>query len=156
MAVKVYEGMFLLNSNRYAKNPGGVAARIPEMIERCGGEMLASRLWNEQRLAYPINGQRKGTYWLTYFRLDGTQLDELNRLCRLDENVLRTLFLTVEPRLVDALVAHAQGGDAAKKSADETPLQQTSEAAASEAAASEAAAPDAAASEAVAPEAAAE
>ena len=38
------------------------------MIEEAGGEMLVSRLWEERRLAYPIEGHRKGTYWLTYFR----------------------------------------------------------------------------------------
>jgi len=37
-------------------------------VKSVGGELLASRLWNEQKLAYPINGHRKGAYWLTYFR----------------------------------------------------------------------------------------
>ena len=74
MALKAYEGMFLLDSNRYAKDPNGVSGQISEMIQNLGGEMLASRLWNEQRLAYPIKGHRKGTYWLTYFRIDGGRL----------------------------------------------------------------------------------
>ena len=47
------------------------------MIEKLGGEILVSRLWEERRLAYPIKSHRKGTYWLTYFRLDATQLDQL-------------------------------------------------------------------------------
>lgn len=79
------------------------------MIEKLGGEMLANRLWNEQKLAYPIKGHRKGTYWLTYFRLDCEKLTEFDRQCRLNENILRSLTLVVEPRLVDVLVAHAKG-----------------------------------------------
>ena len=109
MTHNVYECMFILDSNRYAREPNNVAAQIPELISKCDGEVLASRLWNEQRLAYPINGQRKGTYWLTYFRMDSQQVKEFNHQCRLNDNVLRNLTLKVDPRLADALVAHAKG-----------------------------------------------
>jgi small subunit ribosomal protein S6 len=113
LAQNVYECLFILDSNRYARDQNGVSAAIPEMVEKLGGEVLANRLWNEQRLAYPINGHRKGTYWLTYFRLDSTQLAEFNRACQLNDNILRNLTLKVDPRLVDTLVAHASGKVAA-------------------------------------------
>ena len=109
MAENVYEGLFILDSNRYAKDPGGVSGKIPEIIEAEGGEVLASRLWAEQKLAYPINGHRKGTYWLTYFRIDAQKLTALNRTVRLNTNILRNLILKVDPRLVDAMVSHATG-----------------------------------------------
>jgi small subunit ribosomal protein S6 len=109
LAQNVYECLFILDSNRYARDPNGVSAAIPEMVQNLKGEVLANRLWNEQRLAYPINGQRKGTYWLTYFRLESTRLTEFNRACQLNDNILRNLTLKVDPRLVDTLVAHASG-----------------------------------------------
>lgn len=102
-----YEGMFLLDSNRYGRDPAGVSGQISTMITKLGGTMLASRLWEERRLAYPINGQRKGTYWLTYFRLDSQQLTTLNRDCQLNDSIMRSLVLKVEPRIIDALVSHA-------------------------------------------------
>jgi small subunit ribosomal protein S6 len=83
--------LFILDSNRYARDASGVSGTIPSMIEKLGGEVLANRLWNEQKLAYPIKGHRKGTYWLTYFRLDSARLTEFNRQCRLNENILRNL-----------------------------------------------------------------
>ena len=43
MAVNVYEGMFILDSNRYSRDAAGVSGQIPEMIQKLGGEMLASR-----------------------------------------------------------------------------------------------------------------
>lgn len=109
MANSVYETMFILDSNRYARDPNGVSGQIPELITKLGGEVLVSRLWNEQKLAYPINGQRKGTYWLAYFSLEGTKLAEYNNQLRINESVLRSLTIKVEPRLVDALVTHARG-----------------------------------------------
>lgn len=107
MAKQVYEAMFIFDSNRFARDPGGVSGAVNSLIQKFGGEILAGRLWEERRLAYPINGQRKGTYWLTYFRLETKQLSEFNRELRLNESVLRSLVLKVDPRIVDALVAHA-------------------------------------------------
>ena len=88
--------------------PTPFPTRFRAMIEKVGGEMLVSRLWEERRLAYPIKGQRKGTYWLTYFRLDSVRLGELRRQCQITDDILRVLFLKVDPRIVDALVAHAK------------------------------------------------
>ena len=118
MAQYVYEGMFLFDSNRYARNPQGVSGKLGEMIKKRGGEMLASRLWSDQKLAYPINGQRKGTYWLTYFRLDGSKLVDIDRDCRLNEDLLRNLILKIDPRLVDTLVEHARQGTSSGKPAE--------------------------------------
>lgn len=108
MATGIYECLFLFDSNHYARDPGGVAASVQSMIADLGGEILVSRLWAEQRLAYPIKGHNKGTYWLTYFRLDTLKLKELNRTCQLNESLLRFMFTKIDPRLIDALVAHAQ------------------------------------------------
>ena len=109
MSQKVYECLFLLDSNRYARDPGSVSTGLSEAIEKLEGEVLASRLWNEQKLAYPINGHRKGTYWIIYFRIDGNRIPEFERACRLNDNILRNLTLVVDPRLVDVLVSHVLG-----------------------------------------------
>jgi small subunit ribosomal protein S6 len=109
LTVNVYECLFILDPNRYARDPHGVASTIPAMIEKAGGEVMVSRLWNEQKLAYPIEGHKKGTYWLTYFRMDSQRVNDFERECRLNENVLRHLTLKVDPRLVDVLIQHARG-----------------------------------------------
>ncbi len=122
MASNVYEGMFLLDSNRYSRDPGGVAKQIDQLVTDCGGEMLASRLWSEQKLAYSIEGHRKGTYWLTYFRIDSLKQTDLNRACKLNENVLRNLIIKIDDRLVDTLVEHAKGvGSTAPTTKPEAP-----------------------------------
>jgi len=120
LAENVYEGMFILDSNRYGRDHEGISGQIPEIIEKAGGQMLVSRLWEERRLAYPIKGHRKGTYWLTYFRLDGEKLTEVQRQCGLSESILRVLFLKVDPRIVDALVEHANAGHASASGGDKS------------------------------------
>ena len=113
MAEHVYEAMFIFDSNKYSRDPGGVSNTLTETIEKLGGSILANRLWEDRRLAYPIGQHRKGTYWLTYFKFDAAKTTELNREFKLNENIIRSLILKVEPRLVDVLVQHALAGPAA-------------------------------------------
>jgi len=113
LALNVYEGMFILDSGRFARDPEGIAAQVDKMVQDAGGEILVSRQWEERRLAYPIKGQRKGLYWLMYFRLDSQNLAELNRQFSLFDANIRNLFIKIDPRIVDQLVAHAEAGPAA-------------------------------------------
>lgn len=106
----VYETLVIFDSNKYAQDPAKVGNQISALVQKLGGEVLVSRLWNDQKLAYPIDGHRKGTYWLTYFRLNGEKITEMNRELRINETVVRSLTLNVDPRLVEALVEHAKGG----------------------------------------------
>jgi small subunit ribosomal protein S6 len=113
LAVNVYEGMFILDSNRFGRDTEGVSGQISKIIQELGGEVLVSRLWEERRLCYPIAGHRKGTYWLTYFRLSADSLSSLRRRFQLTDTILRMLLLKVDAKIVDTLVAHALAGPAA-------------------------------------------
>jgi small subunit ribosomal protein S6 len=115
--------MFILDSSRYARDSEGVSGHIATAIQESGGEILVSRLWEERRLAYPIKGQRKGTYWLAYFRLSADQLVAVKHKFQLNESIIRMLFVKVDPKIVDTLVAHALAGPAsigAERRAEET------------------------------------
>ena len=109
MAENVYECMFIFNANAYARNPAASQKAVEELIESVDGEILASRLWNEQKLAFPIKGHRKVAYWLTYARIESTRLAKLNRSTQLNDSILRHLFVKLEPRLVAPMVAVAKG-----------------------------------------------
>ena len=115
MAENAYEGMFILDSSKYGRDPAGVSGQLVEAIQKLGGSILANRLWEDRRLAYPIGQHRKGTYWLTYFKLESGKTVELNRELKLNENVVRSMILKIEPRLVDVLVQHALAGPAAMR-----------------------------------------
>jgi small subunit ribosomal protein S6 len=110
MATNVYEGLFIFDSDLYAKGPDEGSSQVAGIVEQFGGEVLLSRIWDERKLAYPIKGQRRGTYWLAYFRIDPSAVKDLTRQYQLSDSVLRFLILLVEPRLVDTLVEHAKAG----------------------------------------------
>lgn len=112
MSRQLYEGMFLLDANRYSSDSQGVTNRITAMLENHGAELVASRPWDERRLAYPVKGHRKAVYLLTYFRVDGPELTRIEHECRLNEAILRQLILKVDRQLEDDLLAqaHSSGG----------------------------------------------
>ena len=108
----VYEAMIIFDSNRYARERAALPAEIEKMIQAGEAEVLVSRLWEERRLAYPIAGQRKGTYWLIYFRGPSSMLTALNRQWEIHEGILRHLVLKVHPHIVEAVLEHAKAGPA--------------------------------------------
>lgn len=113
----VYEGMFIVDSGRYSRDPAGLAQQINDLIGQFGGTVLAARLWDERKLAYPIKGHKKGVYWLTYFKMPGDNLTALERQCEITEDIVRKLVLRVDDRIADALVQHALAGEAQRRPA---------------------------------------
>ena len=108
MPVNVYECMFLLDTNKVAGDVPAAAKQLHDILERNQAEVLASRPWDERRLAYPINGHKKGLYYLTYFRTEGKNLAPIEHDCALNETILRTLVLKVDPKHVDIMLQLAR------------------------------------------------
>lgn len=125
--------MFIFSPNSFARNPAAAASTVETLVTDNGGKLMASRLWNEQKMAYPINGHRKGAYWLCYFELESTNIPKFNRAVQLTDQILRHLVINVDPRLTESLVAAARGETVAPEEPAEEPKEkETAEAAAAE------------------------
>ncbi len=107
MARNVYEGMFLLDSGKVSGDWNNAQKLVHGILERHQAEVIASRPWDERRLAYSIKSHKKGMYYLTYFRAEGPSLAKIELDCRINESILRQLVLKVHPKLADQLVAQA-------------------------------------------------
>jgi len=111
---KLYEGMFLLNSGKYASDPDGVSNQVVGILEKAGATVVAHRPWQDGRLAYLIEGHRKGLHFLTYFQMDGQGLSDVTRACKLNDVILRHLVIKQPKKLFDAMVAALNGDEASK------------------------------------------
>lgn len=89
----IYEGMFLLDSARAAKDWEGTEALVTGVLTRYGAKLLIKDRWDERKLAYPVKKQRRGTYYLAYFEAPTSALAEIRRDLQLTEGVLRFLML---------------------------------------------------------------
>jgi len=98
----------LLDANRVSGDVQAAAQQLHAIFERHHAEVLASRQWDERRLAYPVKGHKKGLYYLTYIRSEGKNLANMERDFALNEMVLRSLMLRIAPQLVDTMLALAR------------------------------------------------
>jgi small subunit ribosomal protein S6 len=121
LAQKLYECMFLLDSGKWAVDPQGTEQAIRDILGRCGAEIVHLTPFQEGRLAFEIDGHKKGLHLLTYFKMDGSKVDEMNRLCKLSGPVIRHMVIQHPKRLfdlmADALRQHAEGGAPAEPAA---------------------------------------
>jgi small subunit ribosomal protein S6 len=99
--------MFLLDSAKVAASWDESVKHVHDILTKHSSEIVASRQWDERRLAYPVENHKKGTYLLTYFKADGSNLHEIVADCHLSDLILRELILKVHPKLVDHLVNQA-------------------------------------------------
>ena len=104
-----YETLLILDSNHYARDPGGVGKQIEDIVSEAGGNVLVNRLWMEQKLAYPIDKHQKGTYWLAYYEIDGPAIPKIDRALHLCEPVLRHMTIKLEPRLIEPILTGQDG-----------------------------------------------
>lgn len=107
MPVHTYEAMFLLDGAKASVNWDESVAQVHEILTRQNAEIVATRQWDERKLAYPIQGHRKGIYLLTYFKVDAQALTTINHDCRLNDLILREMILKIHPKLVEPLIASA-------------------------------------------------
>jgi len=107
LPVNTYEAMFLLDSAKVAVSWDNSVQHVHDILTKHNSEIVASRQWDERRLAYPVDGHKKGTYLLTFFRTDGAQLRDIVADCHLSDVILRELILKVHPKLVEQSVNQA-------------------------------------------------
>ncbi len=93
---KLYEGMFLIDSSQAGADWDGIIAAIRTILEKAGAEIDSMRKWDERRLAYDIKGKSRGTYILSYFRVDGERIQDIERSVQLSEKIMRVLILSAE------------------------------------------------------------
>ncbi len=90
--MKRYEGMFLFD-NAVAYEWPAVEREVRRLSERIGAQVHVCVKFDERKLAYEINGRKRGTYVLTYFDAPPDKIGDLERDARLSESILRVLVL---------------------------------------------------------------
>ena len=93
--IRQYEAMFLVSP--------AVAAEMETLLEEINGffarieaNVVSFGKWDERRLAYEIDKNKRGVYLLAYFKADSTHIVELERLCNLSENIMRIMVTSAE------------------------------------------------------------
>jgi len=95
ITVRQYEGMFLFPQSVTA-DIEAASAHVRESITRHGGEIVSLVKWDERRLAYDIQGNKRGVYFLAYFTAPTSAIASIERDCNLSERMLRALLIRAD------------------------------------------------------------
>jgi len=87
-----YEIVFLVHPDQSAQVPD-MTSRYRDIIEKEGGVVHRFEDWGRRPLAYPINKIHKAHYVLMNIECGQPALDELNKLFRYNDAVLRHLVV---------------------------------------------------------------
>ncbi len=116
----LYEGMFLVDSNAFASDPEAVTAELMKVLEKAGAQVVAHRPWQDGKLAYEIQGRRKGLHYIVCFKMITSGMEILTRQCQLSDTILRQMVVTHTEELFNAVVDAISGNPAEEVSAEQT------------------------------------
>ena len=91
-----YESVLVFRQDLTEPQVKEKAAKFTEIIKDLGGEVKSTEFWGLKNLAYVIRKNRKAHYVLFNIELPGVQVSELERRCRIDEDVIRFLNVRVD------------------------------------------------------------
>jgi small subunit ribosomal protein S6 len=91
--MRAYECIFILDPTLEEISVKDKTKRFSEIITSRDGVVGNIDRWGKRRLAYPIRKFQEGIYTLLKFRGNNEILDELNRVFRFDDAVLRHLIV---------------------------------------------------------------
>lgn len=92
-----YEVVYIFDSNLERPAIEQKLERLNSLITADGkGEVKAVEHWGKRPLAYPVEKQTNGYYVVVQFRAEPSNLDEFQRVAKLDETVLRHLVVLSE------------------------------------------------------------
>ena len=86
-----YEILMLLDPEQAEARQDEIVARARDLVEKNGGSWQSHDAWGRRRLAYPIAHKEEGVYHLVVFDAEGETLDEISRVLKIDDAVLRHL-----------------------------------------------------------------
>ena len=107
-----YEILLLLDPDLAEEPQAEVVTRVRDLIEKGGGTLTRHDAWGKRKLAYEIDKKGDGNYHLLLFSAPPETLDEISRVLKIDDNVMRHLATRrpvggpSEPLPVGAPVSH--------------------------------------------------
>jgi small subunit ribosomal protein S6 len=84
-----YEILLLLDPDLPEERQGEVVTRLRDLVEKGGGAFERHDEWGRRKLAYEIDRKSDGFYHLLHVSCEPDTLDEVSRVLKIDDGVLR-------------------------------------------------------------------
>ena len=84
-----YEILLMLDPDLAEEKQAEVVQRTRDLIEQGGGTFERQDVWGRRKLAYEIDHKDEGVYHLLSFTAAPETLDEISRVLKIDDGVMR-------------------------------------------------------------------
>tara|TARA_R110002095_G_scaffold29433_1_gene29095 strand:+ start:388 stop:762 length:375 start_codon:yes stop_codon:yes gene_type:complete len=114
MRMALYEHVFISRQDLSSAQAEGLVEHFTAILKDNGGNVLENEYWGLKTMAYKINKNRKGHYVFMKSDAPSAAVQEMERLMRLHDDVMRIMTIKVD--------AHEDGPSAvvqAKNSRDD-------------------------------------
>jgi len=91
--MKAYELLYIIRPDLEEEATTALVDRLSGLVASNGGDNLTVEKWGKRRLAYEIQDYKEGQYILMNFEGEGRTSQEIERVMKISEDVIR--FLTV-------------------------------------------------------------
>jgi len=88
-----YEAIYIVEANLADEAVRAIVDKYRGVIEAGDGIVDDVDIWEPRRLAYPIKNRREGIYVVTNFIADASAKNELDRIFRISDDVLRFMIV---------------------------------------------------------------
>lgn len=112
--IRNYETMFIVKPTLTEEEIQAQIETVKSNIEKNGGEIVSCDDMGTRQLAYEIQKQKRGYYFVIYFKAPSESINELERNYRVNESIMRFIFVKYENKAEIAQWT-AMSEEAAKK-----------------------------------------
>ena len=84
-----YEILLMLDPDLPEERQEEIVKRTRDLVEKGGGTWAGQDAWGRRKLAYEIDKKSDGVYHLLSFSADAETLDEISRVLKIDDGVMR-------------------------------------------------------------------
>lgn len=96
--MRKYEDMVILQSNLEEDVRNAEIEKIKNIVTKFNGTVEKVNEWGQRRLAYEINKKRDGYYVVINFTADSNAVNEIDRVSKISDNVLRHMITVDESK----------------------------------------------------------
>jgi small subunit ribosomal protein S6 len=94
--MSLYEHVFISRQDLSISQAEGLIEHFSTILSENGGKVLTQEYWGLKTMAYKINKNRKGHYVLLKSDSPPEAVEEMERLMRLHEDVMRVMTIKVK------------------------------------------------------------
>jgi len=91
-----YETIFIIDPDLSDEDRTSLFEKLNPLFDQLGGFLVATNEWGVQKLAYEIKKKPRGYYVLLDYCGAGPLVNEIERLFRIDDRVLKYMTLIIE------------------------------------------------------------